>query len=340
MRRAIRCAVVLLMLAIMPIMASAPAALARQSTDCTGLDAYLVVLETMGDQLGEALPASGETNMDEWTPDEYTAASDAVDTAVTDLQDAQVPAVAEEFNTLLISQLQLLSSMFDTMATTGVFGALIYAEQLDKIDKELETAAGTIETACGVDLYETVEESAPDATPPSDTGAINSDDDDDTTLPGAAGTRANPIPIGQTVAIGDDWELTVLSVTPDATDLVMAENSFNDPPAPGHQYLLVTVRLTYTGDDSDEFYGWGLRAVGQSAVSYSQFEDSCGVTPDELSSRELFTGGTIEGNLCWSVATEDADSLVLYDGDLDSDERVYLSLIPTGAIATPEAATR
>ncbi len=132
--------------------------------------------------------------------------------------------------------------------------------------------------------------------------------------------------------------MTVVSVTPDATDLVLGENSFNDPPATGQQFFLATVRLTYIGETSDEFYVSDLNAVGQSAVSYNQFDDYCGSIPDELPSRELFTGGTIEGNVCWSVEPEDANSLMLYDNYGDKEDRVFLSLVPDespDAIATP-----
>ena len=55
------------------------------------------------------------------------------------------------------------------------------------------------------------------------------------------------------------------------------------------------------------------RTVGAAAVSYSGFENSCGEVPDELSEAELFTGGTITGNVCWAIRSSDAASLVLYD---------------------------
>ena len=67
--------------------------------------------------------------------------------------------------------------------------------------------------------------------------------------------------------------MTVISVTPDAADLIVGEDSFNEPPADGHQFFLATVRLTYIGETSDEFYVSDLNAVGQSAVGYNQFDD-------------------------------------------------------------------
>ncbi len=339
MQRSIRLAAVAMAIMLaLPLLAASPVAIAAQSADCTGLDAYVTTLETTGTALSESFPASSDTSLGNWTSEQFTATSDAIDTAVADLETADVPAVVEEFHTLLIQQLNVLSTMFDTMSSTGIYGALIYADQMDTIDQELKTAAEKVETACGVNLYDKLEESQAGTPPASGTPGVPSGQNERGNTPGSPGglgTRANPIPIGQPAAIGDGWELTVLSVTPDATDLVLAENTYNDPPAADHQFFIANVRITYTGDDSDTFYGWGMSAVGQSAVAYTQFDDDCGSIPNELSSRELFTGGTIEGNLCWSIATSDADSLVLYDSDQRSGERVFLSMIPNSAGATP-----
>ncbi len=196
-----------------------------------------------------------------------------------------------------------------------------------------------IETACGVDLTNEIGMDEPGATPSAGSGGI------EVVSPVAetgTGTRENPIPVGQTAALGEDWELTVVSVEPDAKAAVMAESTFNDPPAPGRQFFMATVRVTYVGTASEEFYSGSLRVVGQSAVAYDSWDDSCGSIPDELADRELFPGGTIEGNLCWSVASADIDSLALYDSYQDSDERVFFSLAPgagSGAAVASPAAT-
>lgn len=332
-----------LMLAL-PLAVSRPVSIAAQDASCDGLDAYISNVQTAVDQLSTTFPGASEDDMENWTGEEFTMMSDATDALVTELDAIEPPAIAETFHSLLIQQFELASTMFDTMATTGIFGAFIYVEQMDALGSQIDTAVQEIETACGVDLDEALDETgtatgtATAATPVIATVAPAGGQDDrgdDLGPTGDVGTRAYPIPIGQTVAIDDDWELTVLSVTPDATDQIMAESSYNDPPPSGHQYFIATVRITYTGDDSDTFYGWDLRTVGKSAVSYNQSVDDCGTIPDELESRELFTGGTIQGNLCWSIDSSDADSMVLYDSDQDSDERIFLSLMPSDAIATP-----
>lgn len=150
--------------------------------------------------------------------------------------------------------------------------------------------------------------------------------------PPAAGTRGNPIPIGTSVAFVGGWQVRVLSVTPNATAAVLAENQFNDPPRPGHQFFIARLSATYTGAGSTRFDGsFRLRAVGTSSVSRSTFVDSCGVIPDELEDPTVFSGGTITGNVCWEIPAGDALTMTMYD-DAFLEERsdVFLSLIPPG----------
>ncbi len=129
---------------------------------------------------------------------------------------------------------------------------------------------------------------------------------------GPSGSRGNPNPLGDTVTIGD-WDVSVTGMVEDATDAVLAENQFNDPPAEDHQFVIVGIDATYTGTDSDTLgFSVSFNAVGPLAVSYTG-EDSCGVIPDGVDSfAEVFSGGTVTGNLCWSVRSDEVDDLVMY----------------------------
>ncbi len=147
----------------------------------------------------------------------------------------------------------------------------------------------------------------------------------------AAGTRADPIPFGFPAQVGD-WTVTVESVEADGTALVMTENQFNDPPEPGEQFVLVRVAGTYEGNETGSFYiDLAYATVGESAVAYTNFGDSCGVVPDEIPITDVFTGGMVSGNICWSVRSEDVASLVMYIEPLfsfDESERVFFALRP------------
>jgi len=156
-----------------------------------------------------------------------------------------------------------------------------------------------------------------------------------TTATGPESSLEAPLEVGRTAVVGE-WRLRVVSVSADGTEAVMTENEFNDPPGEGKQFFIANVEATYTGDESSTFWiDMSLKAVGDSNVAYEAFEASCGVIPEDInSSGETFPGGTINGNVCWSVNNADAASLVMiaeetlsFDGS-----RQFLSLDPT---ATP-----
>ena len=126
-------------------------------------------------------------------------------------------------------------------------------------------------------------------------------------------TRENPFPVGTRGDIqfseDDHWAITVLSTQPDATAIVLEEdNQFNQPPADGWQFYIVTVRATYLGTGSAEFGGLNrVRALGDAGRVYLT---SCAVL-NYLPNPELFINGTIEGSLCFEVLSSDEDSLLL-----------------------------
>ena len=129
---------------------------------------------------------------------------------------------------------------------------------------------------------------------------------------GQIGSRGNPHPLGTPVPVGE-WDITVTGAIDDATTEVLAENSFNEAPADGRQFAIVGIEATYRGGESDIlFASTSFNVVGPRAVSYTG-EDACGVVPEELDAfSEVFPGGTIAGNLCWSVMSGDIDGLVFY----------------------------
>jgi hypothetical protein len=128
------------------------------------------------------------------------------------------------------------------------------------------------------------------------------------------GGRHNPIPLGQSKAVGN-WTIRVRSMTPDATSLVMAENSFNDPPARQNQFVLIRLDARLSGNVAESTNFWtdvSLKVLGPKALAYSQSEADCGVIPDDIfNAPEVFPGGVIQGNACWEMRQVEADSLLL-----------------------------
>jgi len=143
----------------------------------------------------------------------------------------------------------------------------------------------------------------------------------------AEGTRKDPIPRGQSVEIGD-WTVEIVGFRQNANEIVAAENQFNDPPAVGRQFVIATMEITYHGSDIGDLTYLQFKAVGESNVAYTTFDDSCGVVPnDPYSVSDIFTDGTVKVNYCWSVKSSDVKSLLIYGEELLNfdDEPVFLN---------------
>jgi hypothetical protein len=106
------------------------------------------------------------------------------------------------------------------------------------------------------------------------------------------------------IVVNDEhWTLRIISTQPDATAAVLAENQFNDPPAPGNQFFIATVQVTYVSGTKSEDPGFqivsDLNTVGPSNVVYTSFGSSsrCGVIPDDIDLKgDLLPGGSLTAN--------------------------------------------
>lgn len=129
----------------------------------------------------------------------------------------------------------------------------------------------------------------------------------------SAGTRDNPIPKGDTGTVGD-YSVSVVEVIPDAAAQIVAANTVNEPPAEGQQFYMVTVEVTYNGNATgNPAIDLRFRAVGNSGVAYTTFDNRCGTVPNEqVAANELFPGGKTQFNVCWSIAAGDAGSLEMF----------------------------
>ena len=128
-----------------------------------------------------------------------------------------------------------------------------------------------------------------------------------------AGDRESPFPMNRSWHVSDEWAVNVLGTTPNANAAVQKENQFNDPPAEGNQFFMVNVEITYQGEGSgSRFLSLQFGVAGSDNKIYSENEDGCGVTPNGLSqNKELLTGGSDSGNICFEVPSEVVDSLLL-----------------------------
>jgi len=163
---------------------------------------------------------------------------------------------------------------------------------------ELSSMIGRTSDEAADDLASTEQES--DA----DTGDTDSNSQ-------GAGTRNEPIALGGTADVNEDWTLRINSVQFDAKDFA-SWNQFNDPPPTGYAYVVINITTGYTGPNAKSSDGVAISAVGASNVEIQN--DSFVVPPDPPyeSYVDVFAGGENSGNIVLTVPIDDLDSLVLY----------------------------
>jgi hypothetical protein len=188
-------------------------------------------------------------------------------------------------------------------------------QELDAVDEpvpspEAEAAGET----------DTVEDAPAEAAEDADAGAIV----EDAEPPAEASTE--DAPIGTTRTVGD-YEVTVTGFTADATEAVMAENPFNDPPTNG-QYALVTFDVTYVGEDDGD-PGMDLSAVlVTSGVLHADFDCMAFAPGDAFDAPTLQAGGSASGlAFCLDHPGLDPGSRLFFE-DLQSwdADRVYWTI--------------
>lgn len=165
---------------------------------------------------------------------------------------------------------------------------------------------------------------AEDSAPAEDEGAAEeTETDTEQEAASEPGSRDNPVPLGSVIS-GDEFDVTINSVQLDATDEVMAANTFNEAPPEGFTYAVIDATITYTGADS----GYAMMvdidyvaSTGEVLTSY----DTVAVPPEpQLGLDELYTGGTTTGKMAIAVPSGDPGLLRVTPG-LFSDE-VFVTL--------------
>ena len=131
--------------------------------------------------------------------------------------------------------------------------------------------------------------------------------------------RTSPIPFGKSIKVksasDDSWDIMVVHVDANAGTAgigSLGSGYKNDPPAES-QFFLARIQVTNTGDESSDFNTRRrLATIGSEERRYDAFFDRCGRLEDEfVHNKVLETGETLEGDVCWEIATSDADSLVM-----------------------------
>jgi hypothetical protein len=134
--------------------------------------------------------------------------------------------------------------------------------------------------------------------------------------------------MGETVRIGD-WEVRVEAFDGDVWEQLREGNRRAQPPAEGFKDVMVSLAATYVGDSSSDpawdFY-WAV--VGSGGNTFADMgEGRINVAgPKQFRKQgETFSGGSIAGNVYFSVADTQLDGATLWVRTRRAD-RVFFAL--------------
>lgn len=127
-------------------------------------------------------------------------------------------------------------------------------------------------------------------------------------------SRSQPMPKGKPIEFTDGAAIIVEGVTENAIQIIKRHDAWTEPPPSGHQFLLVNIEVSNQSDEPIGIYMVNeLSLVGKSNVSYEQIWDDCWTFPDEFdANKTIFPGGSLSGNICFTVKSSDIHSLVMY----------------------------
>ena len=296
--------------------------LAQPPVDCRGLQAYTDDYHAIGVEYMTALSGLDTSNLENWKPEDYAQAQAAVAGAITGIETLTPPPIVAEMQAQAIASLQLFQEMLTTIETDGILAALPYIDQMSAAGDELDAIVLPIETHCTVAILDNDDDGTAEVGP-----GVELDPNIDPSAP--LGDYTNPYPVGSAQPTDSAWTLQVDSVTPDGTQSVLEENSFNEEPEPGRQFFIATITATNTGAATATFDGnFRLRVRGADGTIYTAFRDTCGVTPNEWDQNsEVALGQSLTGNLCWSVPSDQLANLRMFDDDaVDAGSGAYWSL--------------
>lgn len=160
-------------------------------------------------------------------------------------------------------------------------------------------------------------------------GGSTPDTGDQATPPTGPGTsRAEAVPLGESVTTGD-LRVTVLGVDLDAANEIIAQDDFVDPPSRGNRYVLIDVRAEHAGEGEETVTvsTTDFELTGSRNVIYDNFGDDCGFYSGQING-EMFPGGSLEGSVCFEVPEDETGLILIVSpfSSFDGQDRRFLAL--------------
>jgi hypothetical protein len=155
-----------------------------------------------------------------------------------------------------------------------------------------------------------------------DSGSKSSDDDK------KEAAKAKTLPIGESAQVGADYTVAVTKVNLDADNVLAREEFFNEPPK--GRYILMTLDVTYTGDDEGDPWG-DLEGtfVGSDARQYDASACEATVPDSGYDVPTLNSGGKATFKACFDVPPDAIDGGKLFIDELaafDNSSRVFWAI--------------
>jgi len=132
----------------------------------------------------------------------------------------------------------------------------------------------------------------------------------------ATPSRLAPTALTTVTDVGAGWTMAVTGAARDITDLVEAENEFNEPPADGFRFIGMDVTYSYSGSDPTGAYVVSTKAVGDGNI---ELGTNCGDFPGLLdSSTDVEAGSSVAGTICFVVPSANPNIVVYASADFDT----------------------
>lgn len=133
-------------------------------------------------------------------------------------------------------------------------------------------------------------------------------------------SRDNPLPMGESLVTPEGIEVTVVNLIKgnQAWEIIHEANMFNDPPASGMQYIIITVKVKNISseEEPESVSDWDFELIGSSNKVFHGTERSV-VLPDEGSLSglwvDLYHGGKETGSLDFYVPADETNLVLIWD---------------------------
>nr|WP_155048226.1 hypothetical protein [Microbacterium sp. ZXX196] len=153
--------------------------------------------------------------------------------------------------------------------------------------------------------------------PSTDGSESESSESEDAESTPAEGSRENPLPFDATFE-NDSWAFEFTSFTPDANQIVVDGNPYNDAPGEGEIYVMAEAKATYLGDDEGSTFEVNIDYVTADGNVVSTWDNIVAGVEPEFGSESMYNGASDEGKLVFLVP-DSVDGLLRVEAGMFAD---------------------